>query len=195
MFSLGANIGLGGASASWKAPKAGLKPSAVNISATGIEGGARLTAHFGDFRVFGFGEGLYGLFGNEYTNTLDGTTAEPAGKVSNFKVNSALKITGGGGAGYSMGAFGIDLRAGLSSLSLNVTTPADASVPNKEVTDTYVGFTVGLVASYRFMGGVTSTSESPKEMAPDRGGAKSKVKPDQKNKKKKPKKRRRKPAP
>ena len=194
MVGLGASLGFGGMSASWKADKAGVTPSAVSLSAMGVELGGKLLIHFSSFRIFGYGDFLYGVVGNEYTNTQDGTSTDPNGKVTTFKVDSALRFSGGAGAGYAIGNFAIDLRGGLASVSMNVTTPSDAkSDPNKAVTDTYVGFTFGAVASYRFLGGEAAAE-------PKKSDTRDRVKPSSEGKnssadKKQPKKRKKRKKP
>lgn len=194
MVSLGASAGFGGLSASWKAEKAGLSPSAVSLSTMGLELGGRLAVHFGSFRAFGYGDFLYGLFGNEYSNTTDGTTQNPAGKVTTFKVDSAMRFGAGLGAGYEIGAFAIDLLGGFTSVGLTVVTPADAAEPNKAVKDTFNGFTIGAMASYRFLGDEPSGADrrSKDELRPSK--TEGKTAPAKKKSKKKRKSRKKPPA-
>jgi hypothetical protein len=199
-FGLGASLGFGGMSASWQAEKTGVTPSGVSLGMMGAEVGGRATFHIGAVRLFGYSDFLYGLFGNEYSNSSDGNASEPAGKVTEFDVQSAFRIGFGAGVGYSMGPFSIDLRGGMASVSMNVVTETTPSAAGKAVTDTYVGFTGGAVVSYRFLGGTpaadaASTDRERKRprdpsMAPSNDGKK-KAEPGQKPKKKRKK---RKPA-
>lgn len=189
MIGLGAMLGFGGVSASWKSSETGKSPSAVEIASMGVDLAGRALVHFGNFRTFGYGGLLYGLFGNNYKTTLDGTTANPNGEILVYKVQSVMRLTGGIGAGYEMGDFAVDLQGGFSSLSLNVTTPERGTAKSTNVTDTYTGFTFGIVASYRFMGG---TPAGPDTSANEERRKKKSVgdskKQGQKKKKKKKKK-------
>jgi hypothetical protein len=200
-FGLGASLGFGGMSASWQAEKTGVTPSGVNLGMMGAEVGGRATFHIGAVRLFGYGDFLYGLFGNEYSNSSDGNASEPAGKVTEFEVQSAFRIGFGAGVGYSMGPFSIDLRGGMASVSMNVVTETTPSAAGKAVTDTYVGFTGGAVVAYRFVGGGPSTEPTQRERAKQRtqdatmessADGKKKTDPSKKPKKKLKK---RKPAP
>jgi hypothetical protein len=153
MIGIGAQVGLGGVSASWKSSETGKSPSAVEMSAMGVDLAGRALVHLGDFRLFGYGGLLYGLFGNSYKTTLDGNTTNPDGEILNYAVSSVMRFTGGFGLGYELGDLAFDVQGGLNSISLNVTTPERGNVKSSNVTDTYTGFTFGVVASYRFMGG------------------------------------------
>jgi hypothetical protein len=187
MIGIGALVGFGGVSASWKSSETGKSPSAVEMSAMGIDIAGRALVHFGDFRAFGYAGLLYGLFGNSYKTTLDGTTANPDGEILDYAVSSIMRVTGGIGLGYEMGDLAFDLQGGLNSISLNVTTPERGSVKSSNVTDTYTGFTFGVVASYRFMGGAPAAPvEEPKQkIRTKKSDSDKKNQPKKKKKKKK----------
>jgi hypothetical protein len=188
MIGLGALIGFGGVSASWKSSETGKSPSAVEMSAMGIDITGRALVHFGDFRAFGYAGLLYGLFGNSYKTTLDGNTTNPDGEILNYAVSSVMRVTAGFGLGYEMGDLAFDVQGGFNSISLNVTTPERGTVKSSNVTDTYTGFTFGAVASYRFMGGAPAApvEESKKQHRTKKSDSDNKN-PSKKKKKKKKK--------
>jgi hypothetical protein len=102
-----------------------------------------------------------------------------------------MRVTAGFGLGYEMGDLAFDVQGGLNSISLNVTTPERDTVKSSNVTDTYTGFTFGVVASYRFMGGAPAAPAPPVDESKQKSRTK-KSDSDNKNPSKKKKKKKKK---